>query len=385
MEHNSFPQSSVFTMAARLISFVLIVLIMYFLQGILVHLLFSILIAIILFPLERRMEMWKIPRLLSSVIAVIIAIVAISGLIYLIVNQVLNIGKNGNDMLAKFQGILATILNWANIKFGITDDMVSQKFHEFTDNVLSNATTYLQTAFSSIGGILSSGVLVPLFVFFMLYYRDFFREFFFISFKSAGKERINTILNNIYSVVQSYLVGLITVMGIVAVLNTIGLLVMGISYAWFFGILAALLMLIPYIGIAIGSILPALFAIATKDSVWYSIGVIGWFQVVQFFEANLITPNIVGSKVSINPLMSIVGLLLGGMLFGLAGLILALPLIAILKVILDSIPSLSHFGFLIGEPEEAHLKSQSNFSRLRRWRVKELLKSRKKVNIVPKK
>jgi predicted PurR-regulated permease PerM len=161
--------------------------------------------------------------------------------------------------------------------------------------------------------------------------------------------------------------------------------VMGISYAWFFGTLAALLMLIPYIGIAIGSILPALFAIATKDNVWYSVGVIGWFQVVQFFEANIITPNIVGSKVSINPLMSIVGLLLGGMLFGLAGLILALPLIAILKVLLDATPSLSHFGYLIGEPEDDLLKSQTSVARLRRWRVKEMLNKRKKGKVDPKK
>src|SRR5690606_34898785 len=138
----------------------------------------------------------------------------------------ISIGKNGSDMAEKFQGILAVILEWANAKLGLTDVMISQKFHEFTDSVLSNATSYLQTAFSSIGGILSSVVLVPLFVFFMLYYRDFFREFFLVPFKSAGTERVHTILNNIYSVVQNYLVGLITVMGIVAILNTIGLLVM---------------------------------------------------------------------------------------------------------------------------------------------------------------
>ncbi|TCK80687.1 AI-2E family transporter [Albibacterium bauzanense] len=384
MEQNPLSQTSVFTVAARLISIVLIILIMYCLQGVLVPLLFSMLIAITLYPLARRMEMWKFPRLLSSIIAVIIGIIVIAGLIYLIVNQALNIGKNGDDMADKLQGILTVILNWANTKLGVTDVMISQKFHEFTDNALSNATTYLQTAFSSIGGILSSVVLVPLFVFFMLYYRDFFREFFLISFKSTGKERVHTILNNIYSVVQNYLVGLITVMGIVAILNTIGLLVMGIGYAWFFGILAALLMLIPYIGIAIGSILPALFAIATKDNAWYSIGVIVWFQVVQFLEANLITPNIVGSKVSINPLMSIVGLLLGGMLFGLAGLILALPLIAITKVILDSIPSLSHFGFLIGEPDKIHLKPQASFINIKRKQTKAPKIEKKQGNIPPK-
>jgi len=383
MEQNPLSQSSVFTVAARLISLVLIILIMYLLQSVLVPLLFSMLFAITLYPLSRRMEMWRFPRLLSSIIAVIIGIIVIVGLIYLIVNQALNIGRNGDDMSDKFQNILAVILNWANTKLGLTDVMISQKFHEFTDNALSNATTYLQTAFSSIGGILSSVVLVPLFVFFMLYYRDFFREFFLVSFKSTGTERVHTILNNIYSVVQNYLVGLITVMGIVAILNTVGLLVMGIGSAWFFGILASLLMLIPYIGIAIGSILPALFAIATKDSIWYSIGVIVWFQFVQFLEANLITPNIVGSKVSINPLMSIVGLLLGGMLFGLGGLILALPLIAIIKVILDSIPSLSHFGFLIGEPDKIHLRPKTNLIYIKKKRLKVTIKEKEEGNIPP--
>src|SRR5690606_11401577 len=120
----------------------------------------------------------------------------ISGLIYLIINQVLNIGKNGEDMVAKFRGILQVIMEWANGQFGLTNDMVSEKFNEFTDNLLSNAAVYLQTAINSLGGILSSGVLVPLFVFFMLYYRDFFRAFFFKSFQSTGNERVGLILNN---------------------------------------------------------------------------------------------------------------------------------------------------------------------------------------------
>src|SRR5690606_41918749 len=141
-----------------------------------------------------------------------------------------------------------------------------------------------------------------------------------------------------YDVVQSYLMGLILVMGIVAILNTVGLYILGVQYAWFFGTLASLLMLLPYIGIAIGSILPAIFALATKDSAWYALGVIAWFQVVQFLEGNFITPNIVGSKVSINPLMAIISIFLGGMLFGIAGLILALPLPATIKVILDYTP-----------------------------------------------
>jgi len=128
-------------------------------------------------------------------------------------------------------------------------------------------------------------------------------------------------------------------------------------------------MLLPYIGIAIGSILPALFALATKDSALYAVGVIAWFQVVQFLEGNIITPNIVGSKVSINPLMAIIAILLGGMIFGLAGLILALPMFATLKVIFDAIPSMEPFGYLIGEPEKEHLKRNATQELLQKWGI----------------
>src|SRR5690606_33622775 len=156
----------------------------YMLQSVVVPLLFSMLIAITLFPLSTRLERWRIPRLLAAIISVIVAIIVVFGLIYLIINQVLNIGRNGEDMAARFQAILAVITQWCNANFGITDDMLSQKYHEFTDDALYNATYYLQRASISIGGILSSVLLVPLFVFFMLFYRDFFNLFFFLTFQS---------------------------------------------------------------------------------------------------------------------------------------------------------------------------------------------------------
>src|SRR5690606_616001 len=173
----------------------------------------------------------------------------------------------------------------------------------------------------------------------------------------------------IYDVIQSYLLGMGMVMGIVAILNTAGLLVLGLQYAWFFGTLAALLILIPYIGIAIGSLIPALFALATMDNYWYALGVIIWFQVVQFLEGNFITPNIVGGKVSLNPLVAIMSLLLGGMLFGLAGLILALPLVASIKILLNLDKSTPPFSFLIGEPEKYQVSRDSHEELLRRYNV----------------
>lgn len=356
-------------LAAGLLIWVLIIAFMYVSQSVLIPLLFSILIAISLYPLARFFEKMRLGRAFAALLSVLVALAILLGLSWFIVYESIVIGKNASAITDKILSVLENGQLWIENQFGIERTEVMVKLREQGERLLQNAGGMLSATFGSLGNILAGVVLVPLFSFFLLYYRVFFREFFFKAFKSVPNQQIRDVLNKIYDVVQSYLVGLVTVMGIVAVLNTIGLMVMGIDYAWFFGSLASLLMLLPYIGIAIGSILPALFALAVKDNAWYAVGVVAWFQVVQFLEGNIITPNIVGSKVSINPLMAIIGILLGGMLFGLAGLIIALPLIASLKVIFDANPRTEALGYLIGEPEKELLKRQGTRKLLIKWGV----------------
>ncbi|MFD2557232.1 AI-2E family transporter [Sphingobacterium tabacisoli] len=368
-------------LAASLFALVLILALLYVAQDVLLPILFATLISISLFPLARFFERLRLGKAFSALLAVIVAITVISSILWFIVHQSIIIGKDASAITDKVLSVLENGQNWLQDRFGIERNQVLDKLKEQGNKTLENAGGVITATFGSIGNMLASAILVPLYSFFMLYYRDFFREFFFKAFKSTPQTKVDEVLNKIYTVVQSYLVGLITVMGIVAVLNTVGLMLMDIEYAWFFGTLASLLMLLPYIGIAIGSILPALFALATKDTAWYALGVVAWFQVVQFLEGNIITPNIVGSKVSINPLMAIIGILLGGMLFGLAGLILALPFIATLKVIFDAIPSMEAFGFLIGEPEKQHLKRNSTQELLMKWGIVRTPKTENKVKV----
>jgi len=146
----------------------------------------------------------------------------------------------------------------------------------------------------------------------------------------------------------------VSVMVIVGILNSIGLLILGIEYPFFFGFLCALLLLVPYVGIIIGSILPALVALATKDSYWYAVGVIGIFGFIQFLEGNYITPKITGTKVSLNAFVSILSIILFSMLWGIPGMILALPITASLKVIFDNTKNMKNIGFLLGEAKEKY-------------------------------
>lgn len=362
-----YPDSII--LASKLLVLFLIITLAFFLRSLLIPILFAVILAITLFPLCSFLERLKLPRAAASIISVIMAVLVVSGLIYFIVNQVIVIGTNGEDLAKNFVNIYDSIQIFLYNQFGVEPGALTTRLREEGQNVLNNAGRYISAAFSSAGGTLANAVLVPLYVFFFLYYRDFFNDFFIRANSPSPPEKTLSTIGEIYAVIQSYLLGMVMVMGIVAILNTAGLIIMGIQYAWFFGTLAALLILIPYIGIAIGSVIPALFALATMDSYWYAVGVIVWFQVVQFFEGNFITPNIVGGKVSLNPLVAIISLFLGGMLFGLAGLILALPMVASIKIILNLNESTRPFSFLIGEPEKHHVERDSHQKLLEQYHI----------------
>ncbi|WP_236976221.1 AI-2E family transporter [Membranihabitans maritimus] len=364
--------------ASKLFIAVVTIGVMYILQGVLVPLLFAILTSIVLYPLTARLEKLKIPRALASIISVVFSIVVLAGLIWFIVNQVIVIGKVDYQFQEKYTQAINALEKFFLNQFGLEPTDMWDWLKKESQNMISSATSYLTSFFGSAGSTLANFVLMPLYIYFILYFRDFFVEFFYRAFDHIESDKVHRVLVRIYYVIQSYIVGLVTVMAIVAVLNTLGLLILGIEYAWFFGILAALLLLIPYIGIAIGSILPALFALATMDNGWYALGVIIWFQIVQFFEGNFITPNIVGGKVSINPMAAIISLLLGGMLFGLMGLILALPLVAVIKVVFDASEDWQAIGFVLGEPSDHHLSKVRKSKRRRKWTIPGIYRNREK-------
>ena len=121
-------------------------------------------------------------------------------------------------------------------------------------------------------------------------------------------------------------------------MNSLALYLIGIKYAWFWGLLAAFLAIIPYVGTFIGGLLPFVYAIASTGTWWQPAAVAALFLVIQFIEGNFITPKVVGESVKINPFFAIISLIVGGMLWGIAGIVLALPGMAILRIILKQIP-----------------------------------------------
>jgi putative heme transporter len=161
-------------------------------------------------------------------------------------------------------------------------------------------------------------------------YREKLRQFF-ESLNPGGEMRWK---KEIESVIRGYISGLSIVVFIAGALNSIGLLMLGIEHAIFFGFLSGCLTVIPYVGITVGATLPAVLALVTKDSAWYAVGVVGVHAFVQFLEGNFITPKVTGSRISINAMAAILALLVGGKIWGIPGMILAVPAIGIVKILL---------------------------------------------------
>lgn len=360
------PHPSV-PLAYNLVSIIAIVFILYVMQPFLVPLLISLILSVMVYPIVQFLELkLRFNRVVSALTVLFILGLVIGILIWLISVQISDFVNKSDLYTNRLTALYDEILQYLEAHFGINEkQLLSQSDMKF-EALLKDNFSRIGNLLSSSTSILSDLFLIPIYIFFFLLYRNFFVEFIHKAFPEKNNKLLNIILDQIYDVQKSYLLGLFTVMIIVGLLNSIGLLVLGIENAFFFGFLAALLLLIPYIGIIIGSLLPAVVALATKDSVWYSVGVIGVFGFVQFLEGNFITPKITGSKVSVNAFVSILSLILFSMLWGTSGMILALPITASLKIIFDHTPSLRPYGFLIGEPTADHLRSKA-WSRLKHW------------------
>ena len=341
----------VIRLAFALICVTILVYWMYVLDSIIPLLLFSILFAMAMYPLVAWLERKNIGRVMSITIGILTFTLIGAGVVTLMCYQVADFTEMLPQLIQKVNASLTNVQQWAFDRFKIPPNKQLNELQKYTQNLANSGGAMLGTALTTTTNMLANLSILPVYVFFLLYYRDLFKHFFYKVFKDVKKVKINEVLGKIYDVVHSYLSGLLIVTLIVGTLNSIGLLALGIPSAFFFGFLAASLLIIPYIGILVGSILPIIVALVTKDSAMYAVGVAGIFFFIQMLEGNIITPYIVGSKISVNPLAAILGLFLGGTLWGIAGMALALPITATLKVIFDAVEPLKPYGYLMGEPE----------------------------------
>ena len=341
-----------------LIGMSLLVFVLHKLDGILLPLFFSALLSTLLLPLVTRMEKHRWPRSLAILMALLLLVGGIVGLFIVFGAQMMDLRAELPLIQQKLVVMFDQGQGWLHDRFGMRVMSKDEIINSSLNSAKSSAGGFLGSTLSTTAGVLSVMTLVPIYIFCFLYYRDHMRQFMFRFVSPDKRTAVLHTMDNIQSVVQAYISGLLTVIVIVALLNAIGLRVLGVKFAIFFAIFASVLAVIPFIGILVGATIPALITLVETGSPGKAAAVVGVFVFVQFLEGNFITPMITGSKVSINPMAAIVALILGGELWGTAGMILSIPLVAVLKVVFDASKPLEPWGFLLGDVsdlDESHL------------------------------
>ena len=318
------------------------------LRGILIPFSFAVFLAVLLNPLMERLLRWQVPRIAAIAVSLIVAILVIGGIWYFLANQMMQftdqlplLEKKGSELLTRTQNYL--MQHW-NIPLAKTDAYLAE--------ARKAIKPLLGQLLGSMAGTMGSVFLLPIYTFLLLYYKNLILNFLYEIFAEQNAEEVSTVLRQVRGAIQSYMYGLLIEAAIVATLNTIALLILGVQYAVLMGVLGALLNVLPFFGGILAAALPIMVATITKEGYNTQIGIAIAYIIIQFTDNHFLIPYIVSAKVRINALLSVVAVLLGGAVWGLAGMFLSIPFIGVLKIIFDRIPEMRPWGRLLGDKVE---------------------------------
>ena len=351
-----------FRSTVTLFGIILFVYILYVLRSIMIPFAFALIIAILLNPLVNILVREKINKIVAISISLLGAIVFVAGLMFFISSQIVKFSDNMPVLEQKFSQLFSNLQLWLQNTYSLSLAKQSQLISEAANSLKPLIGQTLGTLL----GTLSVVILLPIYIFLILFYKTLIVNFLYEVFAEKNSSRVSNVLKETKNAIQSYMVGLLLEAIIVAILNSAGLLILGVQYAILLGVMGALLNVLPYIGGIIAIALPVLIATVTKDGYATQIGIIIAYAIIQFIDNNILIPRIVSSKVKINALVSLVIVLLGGAIWGLAGMFLSIPFIAVLKIIFDRVDGLKPWGKLLGSEVPVYHKGQLWSRRKRR-------------------
>ncbi len=322
-------------------------------QTVVIPFVFSILLSILLLPVTNFLEhKARLPKSMANFLSVIMALSVIGAIIYFFSHQLSSFLDDIPTLKKNLQTHYSTLQRWVQHRFGISSREQTALINDATGKVKDSGGLVISQTVFTITHTLFYIILVAIYTFLILYYRHMIKRFIFAVFAKAKEPEINEVLLASKGIVQNYMLGLVIEMGIVAMAYTLALFIIGVKYAIFLGVFSAILNIIPYVGILAGIIFTVLITLTTSKDLSDVLWIIISFEVIHFIDSNFLMPRIVGSKVRVNALVTIIGVIIGGTLIGLPGIFLALPVIAIFKIIFDRIEDLKPWGTMMGDDTE---------------------------------
>ncbi|KAF0194427.1 MAG: hypothetical protein FD166_3495 [Bacteroidetes bacterium] len=339
---------------------------LYISRGIVVPLVFSLILAILLQPVVGFFVRMRMNKIIAIVVTLFLTFIVILGFGALLFSQMSRFSDAWPVLVDKFTLMLNQSIGGVSGFFDINPQSIHGWITKTRVGLINNSGAMIGQTLMTVGSGLMVLFLVPVYIFLILFYQPLLIDFIHKLFGKDNKSEVTEIVTQTKTVVQRYLVGLVIEVIIVATLEIAALFILGIDYAILLGIIGALLNMIPYIGGLVAVALPMMVALATKDSGWYALYVLAIYYFIQLVDNNYIVPKIVASKVKINALFSIIAVIAGNALWGVSGMFLSIPLLAIIKLIFDHIEPMKPWGFLLGDTMPSILKMDPIFNKIKK-------------------
>jgi predicted PurR-regulated permease PerM len=326
---------------------ILMSIVLYFGRGFFVLISFAGLLAMLMTPVSNRLENRGVSRVFSSVISVLIIVIIFSGVILLLSAQIGNIGKELPLILLRYEELKLDIQSWINDSLGVS----SQQLRVHASDVFKNAGSFLTIMVKSTFAFIGSLFLVLVFIFLFLMQRNKYENFVVKLYKEDKRNEAKEMIDKISRVAQQYLTGRLVAACIMGILFLIGFLIVGLKNSVILALIVAIMTIIPYVGALIGGLVPFFISIidgSFNQSIWVVIIIL----LVNTIDHYFIEPYVVGGSVNISPFFTIFVLILGGIIWGIPGIILFLPLSGILKIVFENVQGLQPYASLIGDQRD---------------------------------
>ncbi|WP_269428879.1 AI-2E family transporter [Pedobacter punctiformis] len=333
-------------------------------RDIIMPILMAFFVSIMLLPVYRFLRRKKVPESLSIILPIVLVALFVGLIVWFFSNQIGALVKDFPQIKKNVALHLKSLSEWVSqlTHYSTTEQL---KFIDDKSNDLLNMGGKLAGgAALTLSGVFVFIGLLPIYIYLMLFYKDILLKFIFMWFKTDHHPKVKEAIYETESIIKSYLIGLLIQISYMTILLGGILMLIGIKHALLIGVIFAMLNLIPYVGALIGNIIGVLLTLTSSQELWPVVTVLGVIAFVQFLDNNILMPRIVGSKVKINALFAILGVFIGGSIAGVSGMFLALPIVAVLKIIFDRTEMFKQWGVLLGDERPA--KSPMSFSSFRK-------------------
>ncbi len=302
----------------------------------------------LLYPIADFLEKKGLHRILATFFTIILGLGVILGVSLLIYSQLKNFMNDLPAMKDQALKHIEGLENFLEQRLGMNSSENEGMVTSNVKGIFQSASGMMGSIFAATTGTVFTFAILPVYIFCILFYRNKFKKFLLLVVPDRIHNKVESIINDSSDVIKKYMAGIFTVVLILCFLNTIGLFIVGVKYALLLGVLSAFFNLIPYFGTLIGGSIPFLVALLTNESPQIAFGVVVLFIIIQFLENNILTPNITGGNVSINPFITILSIIIGGLVWGVPGMFMVVPFLGVVKIVCDHVEEWKPYSFLLG-------------------------------------